>query len=128
MHDFLDNKDTGTAVLSHFLLLTGCAGSLWLERYVLKWISIALRTDPYTSAQPIQNFTGTLVLGVGDAVASIVGKSRGKHRWSLSTGKTLEGSLAFVVSVTACAWLLRICGLGGDFEVRFRFLLVADYS
>jgi dolichol kinase len=34
MNEFLDHKDSGTAILSHFYLLTGCAGSLWLEGYV----------------------------------------------------------------------------------------------
>jgi dolichol kinase len=29
--EFLDPKDQGAAVLSHFYLLTGCAGPLWLE-------------------------------------------------------------------------------------------------
>lgn len=29
--EFTDHKDNGTAILSHFYLLTGCAGSLWLE-------------------------------------------------------------------------------------------------
>jgi hypothetical protein len=33
MNEFLDQKDSGTAILSHFYLLTGCAGSLWLEEY-----------------------------------------------------------------------------------------------
>lgn len=31
MNEFLDDRDGGTAILSHFYLLTGCAGSLWLE-------------------------------------------------------------------------------------------------
>lgn len=31
MNEFLDHKDRGTAILSHFYLLTGCAGSVWLE-------------------------------------------------------------------------------------------------
>lgn len=34
MNEFLDDRDGGTAILSHFYLLTGCAGSLWLEGYV----------------------------------------------------------------------------------------------
>ncbi|KAH8831656.1 hypothetical protein DL96DRAFT_1588585 [Flagelloscypha sp. PMI_526] len=110
MHDFLDTKDTGTAILSHFFLLSGCAGSVWLE-----------------SAKPIQNLTGVLVLGIGDAVASIVGKRAGKHRWSPSTYKTLEGSMGFVVSVTACAWLLRLCGVGGAFDLRW-YLLITVFS
>jgi dolichol kinase len=31
INEFLDQKDSGTAILSHFYLLTGCAGALWLE-------------------------------------------------------------------------------------------------
>jgi hypothetical protein len=34
MNEFLDHKDGGTAILSHFYLLTGCAGSVWLEGWV----------------------------------------------------------------------------------------------
>lgn len=31
LNEFLDHKDSGTAILSHFYLLTGCAVTLWLE-------------------------------------------------------------------------------------------------
>ena len=31
LNEFLDKKDSGTAILSHFYLLTGCAGGLWLD-------------------------------------------------------------------------------------------------
>jgi len=31
LNEFLDHKDSGTAILSHFYLLTGCASPLWLE-------------------------------------------------------------------------------------------------
>lgn len=32
LSEFLDEKDKGSAILSHFYLLMGCAGPLWLER------------------------------------------------------------------------------------------------
>ncbi|KAJ3535318.1 hypothetical protein NMY22_g6544 [Coprinellus aureogranulatus] len=48
MNEFLDHRDSGTAILSHFYLLTGCAGSVWLQ-------------DP----SPILLYTGVLTLGVG---------------------------------------------------------------
>ena len=35
LHEFVDSKDSGSAILSHFYLLTGFADSLWLEGYVL---------------------------------------------------------------------------------------------
>ncbi|KAJ3828227.1 hypothetical protein F5880DRAFT_1531880 [Lentinula raphanica] len=99
MNEFLDQKDGGTAILSHFYLLTGCAGSLWLE-----------------GSSPLILFTGLLVLGVGDALASIIGKRVGIHRWSPTTNKTLEGSFAFTLSVVLSAWLLRLFGLTEQFS------------
>lgn len=62
-------------------------------------------------------YTGILVLGVGDALASIVGKRIGRHKWSASSSKTIEGSVAFAVSVIACAWILRVLGLTERFSV-----------
>jgi hypothetical protein len=51
LSEFLDHKDSGTAILSHFYLLTGCAISLWLE-----------------GSSRILEYTGVLSLGVGDAM------------------------------------------------------------
>ncbi|KAJ4480082.1 hypothetical protein J3R30DRAFT_3288561 [Lentinula aciculospora] len=110
MNEFLDQKDSGTAILSHFYLLTGCAGSLWLE-----------------GSSPLLLFTGILVLGVGDALASIIGKRVGKHRWSPTTNKTLEGSFAFTLSVVISAWLLRLLGLTESFST-LRYTAVIGLS
>ncbi|KAH9945311.1 uncharacterized protein BXZ73DRAFT_38502 [Epithele typhae] len=107
LNEFLDSKDSGTAILSHFYLLTGCANSLWFE-----------------SPTRLPQFTGTLVLGVGDALASIVGKRLGRFRWSAANPKTVEGSAGFVLSVCACAGLLRACGLVEPFEMG-RFAVAA---
>lgn len=35
LSEFLDEKDKGSAILSHFYLLIGCAGVIWLERYAV---------------------------------------------------------------------------------------------
>ncbi|EFI27930.1 dolichol kinase [Coprinopsis cinerea okayama7 len=105
MNDFLDHRDGGTAILSHFYLLTGCSGSLWLE-------------DP----SKLRQVTGILTLGVGDAAASIVGRRIGLRRWSPTTGKTVEGSLAFVGSIFATAWFLRLLGFVETFP-SLRYLL-----
>ncbi|KAH7911347.1 Fph type histidine kinase [Hygrophoropsis aurantiaca] len=105
MNEFLDHKDSGTAILSHFYLLTGCAGPLWLEG-----------KSAYVLAYP----DGTLQ-------ASIVGKRIGKHRWSPSTSKTLEGSAAFVLSIVVCACLLRLAGLAESFST-LRYLAVITLS
>ena len=51
-----------------------------------------------------------LVLGVGDSVASIVGRQYGRIHWPLSS-KTVEGTLGFVVSMTASVMVLRMLRL-----------------
>ncbi|KAF5367129.1 hypothetical protein D9758_003996 [Tetrapyrgos nigripes] len=110
MNEFLDHKDSGTAILSHFYLLTGCAGSLWLE-----------------GRSSLVQFTGILVLGVGDALASIVGKRIGFHRWSRTTSKTVEGSLAYTASIVLCAWILRLFGMVEKFST-LRYAIVIGVS
>lgn len=111
MSEFLDHKDSGPVVLSHFYLLTGCAGTLWLE-----------------GPSPITHHTGVLVLGVGDALASIIGRRYGKVHWPGSS-KTVEGSAAFCVSIIFSAWLLRLFHLAGSFSVSFDpAVLRASYS
>lgn len=110
MNEFLEQKDSGTAILSHFYLLTGCAGPLWLE-------------EP---SQLLQ-YTGILALGIGDALASIIGKRVGRHRWSSTSSKTLEGSAAFVLSLVGCAWLLRLFGLTEEFST-LRYSIVVTLS
>ncbi|KAJ3555264.1 hypothetical protein NM688_g2678 [Phlebia brevispora] len=107
MYEFLDQKDSGTAILSHFYLLTGCANSVWFEGH-----------------SALLEFTGILVLGVGDALASIVGKRIGRRRWSPSNPKTIEGSAAFMLSVVVSAWLLRMCGFTERFSI-LRYAAVA---
>ncbi|KAJ6570202.1 hypothetical protein DFH09DRAFT_1277797 [Mycena vulgaris] len=108
MNEFLDTKDGGTAIVSHFYLLTGCAGALWLE-----------------GPAPLLQFTGVLVLGIGDALASIVGKRHGRHVWSPTTFKTLEGSAAFTLSIVASAWALRLIGLVDPFSTPRYVLVIA---
>ncbi|GAA5996299.1 hypothetical protein JCM5350_006504 [Sporobolomyces pararoseus] len=103
--EFIDSKDSGPVILSHFYLLTGCGGGVWLE------------------GRGINRFTGVLVLGIGDSLASIVGKLVGRVRWP-GTSKTVEGTAAFVVSIMFGAWLLRLVGLVPSFSLGRYFLAV----
>ncbi|KAK4058304.1 dolichol kinase [Microbotryomycetes sp. JL221] len=106
--EFIDSKDSGPVILSHFYLLTGCAGGVWLE------------------GQGINRFTGVLVLGIGDAMASIVGKHLGRLHWPGSP-KTVEGTMAFVVSIVSCAWLFRLTGLAESFSM-WRYVVATTLS
>jgi hypothetical protein len=51
--EFIDGKDSGPVILSHFYLLTGSAGGLWLE------------------GKGIKRYSGVLALGVGDALVRL---------------------------------------------------------
>lgn len=106
--EFVDSKDSGPVILSHFYLLTGCAGGLWLE------------------GRQINRFTGVLVLGIGDSLASIIGKLWGRKRWP-GTNKTVEGTIAFITSVAFCAWILRLFRLVDNFSMP-RYLLAVTLS
>lgn len=139
MNEFLDQKDGGTAILSHFYLLTGCAGSLWLEGYVFlinAFVAVRLQLLHFTdhhlffcsreywcsvSAMLWWVFTGYPYFRDADIrrQASIIGKRVGVHRWSPTTTKTLEGSFAFTLSVVISAWILRLFGVTESFSVSF---------
>ncbi|KAG7530876.1 hypothetical protein FFLO_04739 [Filobasidium floriforme] len=117
LNEFLDKKDSGTAILSHFYLLTGCAGGIWLD-----------------SPRTILSLVGVFSLGVGDALvtsvlatqASIVGKRIGRIRWSTSSGKTVEGSLAFLGSLVLAGTSLSMTGIIDPFSVtRYTMLALA---
>ncbi|KAL1747123.1 hypothetical protein HDZ31DRAFT_32587 [Schizophyllum fasciatum] len=110
MNEFLDSKDSGTAILSHFYLLTGCANALWFE-----------------APSQLISYTGVLVLGIGDSLASIVGKRIGIHRWTPLTPKTTEGTAAFASSVVLAAWMLRLCGIAEAFSTA-RYAAIAAIS
>ncbi|CAG7849583.1 Dolichol kinase sec59 [Serendipita indica DSM 11827] len=106
LNEFIDSKDSGSAILSHFYLLTGFANSLWLE-------------GPWR----LLEFTGALSLGIGDAMASIIGRRRGRTRWMDGNPKTVEGTLAFLVSVLASNIVLRLVGVVEPFSL-WRYTLV----
>lgn len=60
---------------------------------------------------------GVISLGIGDAMASIVGRKVGYMRWSPVSGKTAEGSLGFLVSVVAAALGMWAFGLVERFSI-----------
>lgn len=62
-------------------------------------------------------FFGVLSLGIGDAIASIVGRRVGYVRWSPASGKTVEGSAGFTVSVVAAASAMWLFGAVDSFSL-----------
>lgn len=54
--------------------------------------------------------------------ASIVGRRYGRRLWSTSSGKTVEGSVAFVVSVVSAVEVASLVGIVPPVSVRRSFL------
>lgn len=106
LSQFLDSKDAGLLILSHMYLLSGCAAGLWFD-----------------SRSRVAQQLGTLVLGVGDALASIIGRRFGRHKWPGSK-KSIEGTLAFATSIVLVVLALQAVGWVDELPVA-RFISIA---
>ncbi|WFD42662.1 dolichol kinase [Malassezia psittaci] len=105
LSQFLDSKDSGLVILSHLYLLSGCAAGVWIE-----------------SRSAVLHQMGLLVLGIGDSCASLVGRRYGRFHWPQSS-KTVEGTVAFLVSVMASVCVLRILHMVESFSVMNLFFI-----
>ncbi|KAH7578997.1 hypothetical protein J7297_05020 [Nakaseomyces glabratus] len=82
---FADYRDQrGPLIVSYIYLITGIT------------IPLLLFESP----------VGLVSLGVGDSLASIVGKKVGRMHWK-GTNKTIEGTVAFIVGTTFISWILQ---------------------
>lgn len=75
------------------------------ERYRINsatWYATALVILAFVASRPA-TMASLAVLGVADPVAALVGRRWGRHRFS--TGRSLEGMLAFIVSGTLVAMI-----------------------
>ncbi|SPP74471.1 dolichol kinase [Drosophila guanche] len=97
-HSFRDEKDAGALALTPFCLLIGCSMPLWLT------------PCPCSGNDTLLLLSGILAVGVGDTAASVVGSKLGRNMWGNSS-RSLEGTIAFVVSILLSVWLLEATGL-----------------
>ncbi|KAL4946625.1 hypothetical protein BDV06DRAFT_208538 [Aspergillus oleicola] len=102
LEPYVDGRDyRGPVIVSHIFLLIGSAIPLWLS----------LSDIPQTGSFPWKNWdvatrdpsmlSGIICVGLGDAAASLVGRRWGRRKWFWGGGKSVEGSVAFAVAVTA---------------------------
>jgi dolichol kinase len=102
MRSYLDIRDSGAIILSHIYLLLGCAVPLFLHYAVF----VVLTNDHHLDVQLwdyLPAVSGVMVLGVGDAAASVVGSYWGTLFWPDSK-KTFQGTAgAFVSLLVTCA-------------------------
>ncbi|KAL9986140.1 hypothetical protein ACROYT_G000230 [Oculina patagonica] len=61
---------------------------------------------PDTTGCKLALYSGILALGVGDTMASVVGKKLGRYRWPGNL-KTVEGTLAGIISQLLFLWTLH---------------------
>jgi dolichol kinase len=97
MRSFIDERDSGSLILTHLYLLVGCAAPVWL----------------YTPANPSEDvhfllpYLGVLLVGLGDSFASLAGMYLGRIKWP-HTKKTVEGTMAAVAVVLLAGLLLSL--------------------
>ncbi|KAL3233732.1 Dolichol kinase [Nakaseomyces bracarensis] len=85
LRSFADHRDQkGPLIVSYIYLITGIS------------IPLLLFDSP----------VGLISLGVGDSLASIVGKKIGRVKW-LGTAKTVEGTIAFIAGTTIISLILK---------------------
>ena len=98
LRKFTDEKDGGVLILTNIYLLVGMSLPLWLDPGL---------TSHYDSQSAhFTLYTGLLSVGVFDTMAAVIGSSMGRIRWNLSSGRTLEGSLAGILSTLVTVFLL----------------------
>ncbi|KAK9696494.1 hypothetical protein QE152_g31862 [Popillia japonica] len=95
---FSDEKDVGNVALTPMYLLVGCAIPLWVHP-----IPCDVTNSAMFNILPL--ISGLLSVGIGDTMASYVGKSFGKHKWA-GSNKTIEGTVACMLSQFLTVYLL----------------------
>lgn len=94
---FLDSKDCGDLIVTPTYLLVGASWPLWLA--------------PALNPPSLALYAGLLSIGVLDTAASVVGSSIGRLHWPGESGRTLEGSLAGLLSALAFTGFISYLGL-----------------
>ena len=140
---FLDEKDAmarssdqlsqgkradGVFVVTHMAMIFGCAFPLWVNEVVQKV------TGPDhvagTGAGDILGLLpalGIIVLGVGDAVGSIVGVYLGSHKWP-GTKRTIEGSLGMFLSMVLSVVIIPYLDPASDANTIWDAALTGLYA
>ena len=94
----LDKKDSSSSIItSHMELLIASIAPVWLR---------SISEFPLFQDQVVL-MSGLVTVGVGDSLAAIVGITLSRVHPIAKTGKSFEGSLAFLTSVCLCFILIE---------------------
>ena len=108
-----DYRDGGKIVLTPVYLLFGLASPLWLD--LLRFGRLRLSSA-----------AGLISIGIGDSIASIIGRSYGRNRW-FRDGKSLEGMFANFTSQLMCLSALQLCLTDDDDDLPRAKLLACCF-
>mmetsp|Transcript_31615 Transcript_31615/g.51013 ORF Transcript_31615/g.51013 Transcript_31615/m.51013 type:complete len:562 (+) Transcript_31615:107-1792(+) len=113
MKSFIDHRDSGPLILTHLYLLLGCAIPVWLSLDTTTQAQTTARGDGTLNqnqslASFLAPFSGVIILGIGDALASYVGVRFGSTRWP-GTQKTVEGTVGAILGMGVSCGVLAFC-------------------
>ncbi|KRY22660.1 Dolichol kinase [Trichinella patagoniensis] len=93
---FGDNQDQGKLFLTPLYLFVAIFWPIW-------W-------SPVTTVDEIQlrHFSGIISVGVGDAMAALVGSRFGRHRMSKNSSKSVEGLFANFISMILLLFVFAV--------------------
>ncbi|KRY31926.1 Dolichol kinase [Trichinella spiralis] len=93
---FGDNQDQGKLFLTPLYLFVAIFWPIW-------W-------SPVTAVDEIQlrHFSGIISVGVGDAMAALVGSRFGRHRMSKNSSKSVEGLFANFISMILLLFVFAV--------------------
>jgi dolichol kinase len=120
MRSFIDERDSGSLILTHLYLLVGCAAPVWLYTPAnpsegTQLLSLTLFSPPLEADEALSSidvhfllpYLGVLLVGLGDSFASLAGMYLGRIKWP-HTKKTVEGTMAAVAVVLLAGLLLSL--------------------
>lgn len=115
---YVDGRDhRGPVIVSHIFLLIGCSIPLWLSLADLGREGEGAWVGWEVPGRDISMVSGVICVGMGDAAASLVGRRYGRLKWFWGGGKSLEGSVAFVVAVSVGLLAVRAWLSVGGWEL-----------
>ena len=115
-----DEADDSKFVISHIALVAGCAAPLWIIQYYHSSIfqeTIPVDASATMSLNVLVGLWGVWVLGIGDAMGAIIGKSFGRHKWG-SNSRTIEGSMAMWFSLVISSFVTTLIAMPVHSEVE----------
>ncbi|KAJ6262447.1 hypothetical protein Dda_3255 [Drechslerella dactyloides] len=118
---YVDGRDLrGPIVVSHVFLHIGCAIPVWLSLSgavpQLQEPQSPFGADWTAPRRELAMISGIVCVGMGDAAASLIGRRFGRHKWGWSGGKSIEGSVAFMVAVYLGLLLAKVWLIAGNFH------------